>query len=474
MAKFDFDMFTIGAGSGGVASSRRAGSYGAKVAICEDSRVGGTCVIRGCVPKKLLVYGAQFADAFAEAAGFGWTVAPPVHDWASLIAAKNTEIDRLEGVYRDLLKNSGVALIEGRARLVDAHTVEVDGKRFTAANILVATGAHPVLPAIPGIEHAITSNEALDLGTRPRRIIIVGGGYIAVEFAGIFHNLGAEVCVVIRGEELLNGFDDDIRVCLAQELRGRGIEIRARTQVTRIDKHEHGVDLATASGGSLSADLVMYATGRKPNTRGMGLAEVGVQLNKANAVAVDEWSRTTMPHIYAIGDVTDRLNLTPVAIAEGRALAETLFNDNPTKIDHANVATAVFSQPPIGTVGLTERRARQIHGAIDVYRARFKPMKHTLSGRDERTLMKLVVDRASDRVLGCHMLGADAPEIIQGLAIAVTCGATKRQFDRTIGIHPTAAEEFVTMRDKVPEPRAEDLPSDVKQTARPRTAKARG
>jgi glutathione reductase (NADPH) len=454
MAKYDFDMFTIGAGSGGVASSRRAGSYGAKVAICEDSRVGGTCVIRGCVPKKLLVYGAQFADAFVEAAGFGWTLAPPVHDWASLIAAKNKEIDRLEDVYRDLLKNSGVSLIEGRGRLVDAHTVEVGGKRFTAANILVATGAHPVLPAIPGIEHAITSNEALDLGVLPRRVVIVGGGYVAVEFAGIFHNLGAEVRLVIRGEELLNGFDDDVRVCLAQELRGRGIEIHARTQVTRIDKRQHGVDLATASGESLSADLVMYATGRKPNTRGMGLAEAGVQLNKANAVAVDEWSRTTVPHIYAVGDVTDRLNLTPVAIAEGRALAESLFNDNPIKIDHANVATAVFSQPPIGTVGLTEREARQIHGAIDVYRSRFKPMKHTLSGRDERTLMKLVVDRASDRVLGCHMLGTDAPEIIQGLAIAVTCGATKRQFDRTIGIHPTAAEEFVTMRDKVVEPKA--------------------
>jgi glutathione reductase (NADPH) len=457
MAKYDFDMFTIGAGSGGVASSRRAGSYGAKVAICEDSRVGGTCVIRGCVPKKLLVYGAQFADAFAEAAGFGWTVGLPVHDWASLIAAKNKEIDRLEGVYRDLLKSSGVSLIEGRGRLVDAHTVEVGGRHFTAANILVATGAHPVLPAIAGIEHAITSNDALDLGALPRRIVIVGGGYIAVEFAGIFHGLGAEVRLLIRGEELLNGFDDDIRVCLAQELRGRGIEIDARTQVTRIDKREHGVDLATASGQSLSADLVMYATGRKPNTRGMGLAEVGVQLNKADAVAVDEWSRTTVAHIYAVGDVTDRLNLTPVAIAEGRALAETLFNDNPIKIDHTNVATAVFSQPPIGTVGLTERRARQIHGAIDVYRARFKPMKHTLSGRDERTLMKLVVDGASDRVLGCHMLGADAPEIIQGLAIAVTCGATKRQFDRTIGIHPTAAEEFVTMRDKVRELAEEEV-----------------
>ncbi len=454
MTKYDFDMFTIGAGSGGVAASRRAGSYGAKVAICEDSRVGGTCVIRGCVPKKLLVYGAQFADAFAEAAGFGWTLAPPVHDWASLIAAKDREIGRLEGVYRDLLKNSDVRLVEGRGRLVDPHTVEVDGRRYTAANILVATGAHPVLPAVPGIEHAVTSNEALDLPSLPRRIVIVGGGYIAVEFAGIFHGLGAEVQLVIRGEELLRGFDDDVRVCLAQELRQRGIGIRARTQITGIDKRDHGFDLTTAKGDMLSADLVMYATGRRPNTRGIGLEEAGVRLDGENAIAVDEWSRSSVPHIYAVGDVTDRLNLTPVAIAEGRALAETLFNDNPMRIDHRMVATAVFSQPPVGAVGLTEREARQRHGGVDIYRTRFRPMKHTLSGREERTLMKLIVDRQSDRVLGCHMLGADAPEIIQGLAIALKCGATKRQFDATIGIHPTAAEEFVTMRDKLPEPKA--------------------
>ena len=453
MAKFDFDMFTIGAGSGGVASSRRAGSYGARVAICEDSRVGGTCVIRGCVPKKLLVYGAQFADAFVDAAGFGWQVAPPVHDWAALIAAKDREIDRLEGVYRKLLKDSGVTLIEGRGKLVDPHTVEINGKRHTAANILIATGAHPVMPAIPGIEHVITSNEALDLPSLPRRIVIVGGGYIAVEFAGIFHGLGAEVTLVIRGEELLKGFDDDVRVSLAQELRARGIDIRARTQIIAIEKMDHGYDLTTAAGEKISADLVMYATGRRPNTRGIGLEEAGVQLNKAHAVAVDEWSRSTVPHIYAIGDVTDRLNLTPVAIAEGRALAETLFNNNPIKMDHANVPTAVFSQPPVGTVGLTEHAARQVYGQIDVYRARFRPMKHTLSGREERTMMKLVVDRLTDRVLGCHMVGADAPEIIQGIAIAVKCGATKRQFDQTVGIHPTAAEEFVTMRDKVPEPK---------------------
>ena len=455
MAKYDFDMFTIGAGSGGVASSRRAGSYGARVGICEDSRVGGTCVIRGCVPKKLLVYGAQFADAFSDAKAYGWTVAPPVHDWASLIAAKNQEVDRLEDIYRKMLKDSGVRLIEGRGRLVDAHTVEIEGVHHTAANILVATGAHPVLPAIPGIEHAITSNEALDLATLPRRIVIVGGSYIAVEFAGIFHSLGSEVTLAIRREELLYGFDDDVRVTLARELRARGIEIRGRTEISRIEKRDHGYDLAAAKGDTLSADLVMYATGRRPNTRGIGLEEAGVQLNENGAVVVDSWSRSRMPNIYAVGDVTDRLNLTPVAIAEGRALAETLFNNNPIEMDHANVATAVFSQPPVATVGMTEHDARQAVAAVDIYRAQFRPMKHTLSGREERTMMKLVVDRRSDRVLGCHMVGADAPEIIQGLAIAIKCGATKRQFDQTVGIHPTAAEEFVTMRDKVPEPKAQ-------------------
>ncbi len=455
MSKYDFDLFTIGAGSGGVASSRRAASYGARVGICEESRIGGTCVIRGCVPKKLLVYGAQFTDAFADAAGYGWHVAPPVHDWASLIAAKNREIDRLNGIYIKLLEDSGVKIFEGRGRLIDAHTIEIAGKRVTAERILIATGGHPTVPAIPGIEHVISSNEALDLLSLPRRVVIVGGGYIAVEFAGIFNGLGSHVTEVFRGDELLTGFDDDVRVALAQEMRDRGIELLARTEIVRIEKVGPGYTLFTDKGAELSADLVMYATGRKPNTKGVGLEEAGVQLNKAGAVAVDEKQRTTVPHIYAIGDVTDRLNLTPVAIAEGRAIAETLFNDNPMTVDHENIATAVFSQPPVATVGLTEGQARKIHGAVDIYRARFRPMKHTLSGRSERTMMKLVVDRESDRVLGCHMVGTDAPEIIQGLAIAVKCGATKRQFDQTIGIHPTAAEEFVTMRDKVPEPKAD-------------------
>jgi glutathione reductase (NADPH) len=453
MPRYDYDLLTIGAGSGGVAGSRRAASYGARVAICEELRVGGTCVLRGCVPKKLLVYGAQFADAFADAAGFGWSVPPAHFDWPSLIAAKNREVGRLSQIYIGMLKNAGVEIIDGRGIVCDPHTVEVAGRTYTAETILVATGGHPTVPDIPGIEHVISSNEALDLPDLPRRIVIVGGGYIAVEFAGIFNGLGSEVVEMIRREELLYGFDDDLRVDLAQEMRNRGIEIHTRTQVARIVKAaREGYSLFTTLGQEISADLVMYATGRRPNTRGLGLAEAGVELDENGAVAVDDWQRSSVPSIYAIGDVTDRLNLTPVAIAEGRAIAETLWNSNPQRMDHDNVPTAVFSQPPIGTVGLTEEAARRRHGDIDVYSARFKPMKNTLSGRDERTFMKLVVDARTDRVLGCHMLGQDAPEIIQGLAIAVKCGATKKEFDQTVGIHPSAAEEFVTMREKTVRP----------------------
>jgi glutathione reductase (NADPH) len=454
MAKYDYDLFTIGAGSGGVASSRRAGSYGARVAICEESRVGGTCVIRGCVPKKLLVYGAQFADAFADSVGFGWAPHLPKFDWAKLIANKDVEIDRLNAIYKKLLSDSGVALFEAHGRIIDPHTVEVAGKRHTAGRILIATGSHPTVPAIPGIEHAITSNEALQLAKLPRRLIIVGGGYIAVEFAGIFASLGTEVIEVIRGDDLLGGFDDDVRVSLALEMRSRGVEIRTRTNIASIAKYKGGITATTTQGEEISADAIMYATGRRPNTRNLGLDEVGVKLDNKGAIAVDERSRTSVEGIYAIGDVTDRLNLTPVAIAEGRALAETLFNDNTMIVDHETVPTAVFSQPPCATVGLTESAARRQYGAVDIYRTRFKPMKNILAGRDERSMMKLVVDHATDRVLGCHMVGADAPEIIQGIAIALRCGATKTQFDRTIGIHPSAAEEFVTLRDKVPEPKA--------------------
>jgi glutathione reductase (NADPH) len=448
MARYDFDLLTIGAGSGGVASSRRAGSYGARVAICEERRVGGTCVLRGCVPKKLLVYGAQFADAFADAEGFGWTVPPADFDWPKLIAAKDKEIGRLSQIYINMLNNSGVKIIDGHAALTDPHTVEAAGRSYTAENILIATGSWPETPDIPGIEHVISSNEALDLEELPRHIVIVGGGYIAVEFAGIFKGLGSEVVELIRRPELLYGFDDDVRVALGEEMRGRGVDIRGRTQVVRIDKAARGYTVTTTAGDKIETDLVMYATGRKPNIKAMGLAEIGVRINEAGAVIVDEWQRSTVPNIYAIGDVTDRINLTPVAIAEGRAIAETLFNNNPIKMDHADVPSAVFSQPPIGAVGLTEEQARREYGEVDVYMARFKPMKNTLSGREERTLMKLVVDARSERVLGCHMLGPDAPEIVQGLAVAVKCGATKRQFDQTVGIHPSAAEEFVTMREK--------------------------
>ncbi len=455
MADYDFDLFTIGAGSGGVAASRRAGSYGARVAIAESVRVGGTCVLRGCVPKKLLVYGAEFADAFEDAPGFGWRLGERHFDWPKLIAAKDKELDRLHRIYINMLTAAKVEIIDGHARILDPHTVEVAGRRVTAANILIATGGRPEMPKIPGIEHAITSNEALDLKTLPKRILIVGGGYIAVEFAGIFRLLGVDVTMMCRGNSLLRGFDEDVRTCLSEEMAARGIAIHLRTEITSVERTAEGVVACTASGLKMAVDQILYATGRRPNTGNLGLAEVGVQLNKAGAIAVDENSRTTVPSIYAVGDVTDRLQLTPVAIAEGRAVVETLFNDNPMTVDHRNVASAVFSQPTVATVGLTEEAARGIHGNIDIYRARFRPMKNTLSGRGERTMMKLVVDRKTDRVLGCHMVGRDAAEIIQGIAIAITCGATKRQFDRTIGIHPTAAEEFVTMRDKVPEPDAQ-------------------
>jgi glutathione reductase (NADPH) len=402
------------------------------------------------VPKKLLVYGSSFADAFADAAGYGWSVPTPSFDWGTLIANKNKEIDRLEGLYRKMLKDSGCALFEARGRIVDPHTIELGGKRVTAAHILVATGAWPEMPSLPGIEHVITSNEALDLTTLPKRIAIVGGGYIAVEFAGIFAGVGAEVTEIIRADQILRGFDDDIRHNLAIEMKQRGINIMAHQQLVEINKLPQGFALRLKSGATIESDCVMYATGRNPKSRNIGLEQVGVKLNHKGAVEVDEWSRTAVASIYAIGDVTDRLNLTPVAIAEGRALAETLFNGNPMTISLENVATAVFSQPPVGTVGLSEQAARAKGYALDIYRTRFRPMKHTLSGREERVMMKLVVDQASDRVLGCHMVGPDAPEIIQALGVAITCGATKKQFDRTMAVHPTAAEEFVTMRDRLP------------------------
>ncbi len=452
MAVYDFDLFTLGAGSGGVAGSRRAASYGARVGIAESVRVGGTCVLRGCVPKKLLVYAAHFAEDFADAAGYGWTVPEPSFSWPTLIERKNRELDRLNGIYLKMLADTGVKLFEGKARLVDPHTVEIGATRVTAERIMIATGGHPMLPAIPGIEHAITSNEALDLPTLPKRVVIVGAGYIAVEFAGIFEALGAEVTVLSRTDAVLRGFDDDVRTHLLQELRTRGITVRTRSNATRIDKTATGVAVTTLEGDQIQADIVLYATGRSPNTRGLGLEELGVLLNPNGAVLVDEWSQTAVPSIYAVGDATDRMNLTPVAIAEARAFAETHYNANPMRFDRTGVPSAVFSTPPVGTVGLTEEEARRSCGDVDIYRTRFRPMKHTLSGREERVMMKLVVDRASDRVVGVHMVGPDAAEIVQGMAIALKCGATKKQFDATVGIHPTSAEEFVTMREKLPEP----------------------
>ena len=455
MTKFDYDLITLGAGSGGVRATRLAGGYGAKVAVVENSRVGGTCVMRGCVPKKLLVYGAHFAEDFEDAKGFGWNPGPTTFDWSRLIKNKDAELNRLEGIYNRILRDNNVDLLTGRGKLLDAHTVDVDGKSYTAEKILIAVGGWPSMPDIPGIEHVISSNEALDLGALPRRIVIVGGGYIAVEFAGIFNALGVEVTEIIRGDQILRGFDDDMREALAAEMENKGIKILRETVVRSIEKTANGYSLrlaggAIAGGEDLETDLVMYATGRTPNTKDIGVEDVGVELNKKGAVVVDKWSKTSVDNIFAVGDATDRVNLTPVAIAEGRAFTETNFNNNPMTMDYENIASAVFSQPAIGSVGLTEGQARE-KGEIDVYISRFKAMKHTLSGRDERTVMKLIVERKSDRVVGCHMLGNEGPEIMQALAIALKCGATKAQFDATIGIHPTAAEEFVTMREKRPE-----------------------
>lgn len=450
MDSYDFDLFTIGAGSGGVAASRRAASYGARVGIAENWRVGGTCVLRGCVPKKLLVYGTHFAHEMEDARGFGWDVSGTL-DWGKLVAAKNVETKRLEGIYQTMLDNAKVETFLGAAKLVDAHTVAIGDKRITAKYILIATGGRPERPAIPGIANSITSNEALDLTSLPRRITIVGGGYIAVEFAGIFRAAGSEVTLVVRGPKILRGFDEDVRDHLTSELVRQGIEIRANSKVAHIDKIGWILRAALEDGSSLDTEQIMYATGRVPNADGLGLEEIGVVRDKVGAIAVDEWQQTSVPGIYAVGDVTNRVNLTPVAIAEGRGLAETLFNANPTTVDHNDIASAVFSQPPVGTVGLSQSEAERLHGidGVDIYRAVFRPMKHTLSGRQEKTLMKLVVEAATGRVRGLHMVGADAPEIAQSFAVAVKAGLTKKDFDRTIAVHPTAAEEFVLMREKV-------------------------
>jgi len=452
MPTYDYDLFVIGAGSGGVRAARIAAKHGARVAIAEERYFGGTCVNVGCIPKKLLVYAAHCRDEFEDAAGFGWTVGPRTFAWPQLIANKNNEIARLNGVYERLLKNAGVTIFKTRATLRDRHTLAVGDKTVTAGKVLIATGGWPSVPTVPGKEHIVTSNEAFFLPDVPKRVLIVGGGYIAVEFAGIFHGLGARVTQIYRGALFLRGFDEDIRRHMAEECLCRGIDLRFNVDVVEIEKRRgaagtsFAVDLSDKS--TAEVDLVLYATGRVPSTKGLGLEAVGVALAPSGAVIVDEGWETSVPDIYAIGDVTDRIKLTPVAINEGHVLADRLFGRANRHMSYEHVPSAVFSIPPIGTVGLTEAQARARFGEVDVYKSSFRPLKHTLSGRNEQTFLKLVVDPKTDVVLGVHMVGAEAGEIVQGFAVALKCGATKAQFDATVGIHPTAAEEFVTMRER--------------------------
>jgi glutathione reductase (NADPH) len=450
MADYDVDLFVIGAGSGGVRAARIASSHGAKVMCAEEYRVGGTCVIRGCVPKKLLVYASRFADEFEDAAGFGWTVPEPTFDWSHLIANKDREIARLEAAYRTTLERYKVELVQARAVIEDAHTIRLgSGARIRAETILVATGGAPYYGAqIAGLEHVISSNEAFHLKELPKRILIQGGGYIAVEFAGIFNGLGSEVTLVYRGENILRGFDDDVREHLRSEMERRGIKIVTGQIVASVEKVEHGLALEFSNKESLVVDQAMFATGRKPNISGLGLEEVGVKLAEDGGIAVDEFSRTSVPSIYAVGDVTNRVNLTPVAIREGHAFADSVYGGMPTRVDHANVPTAVFSEPEVGVIGLTEKQAAQSLAKVDIYKTTFRPMKATLSGRDTRVFLKLVVDGITNRVVGCHIVGPDAGELIQAIGIAVKMGATKADFDATMAVHPTMAEELVTMREK--------------------------
>jgi glutathione reductase (NADPH) len=457
MADYDSDLVVIGAGSGGVRAARIAAGHGAKVAIAEEYRFGGTCVIRGCVPKKLLVYASRFADEFADAPGFGWTVGAPTFDWATLIANKDKEIARLEGAYRGGLERAGVTIHKARATVTGPNAVRLadSGKEVTAKFILVATGGGAnVDPKLPGGEHAITSNEAFDLKALPKRIVIAGGGYIAVEFAGIFAGLGAETTLVYRRDKILRGFDEDLRDALTEEYAKRGIRIVTGEVFSRLETTAGGITAHLSGGGTLAADQVMFAIGRSPNTQGLGLETAGVALGKGGEIIVDKGQRTNVASIYAVGDVCDRVNLTPVAIREGHSFADSLFGRKPRVVDHDWIPTGVFSTPEIGTVGLPEHEAAKRPGGIDIYKARFRPMKVTLTGRDEKMLMKLIVERATDRVLGCHVLGSDAAEIVQMAAIAMRMGATKADFDATMALHPSAAEELVTMREKWTPPAA--------------------
>jgi glutathione reductase (NADPH) len=451
MPKFDLDLFVIGAGSGGVRAARMAAAYGARVAIADTNPPGGTCVNAGCIPKKLFYYSAAFAAAFNDARGFGWEPGIASFDWQKLLQNKDREIERLNGIYTNLLLDAGVELLTGKAVLTGPQTVMINNRAITAERILVATGSYAVLPDIPGREFCISSNEVFHLPALPARIIIVGGGYIALEFAAIFHGLGVDTTVVHRGELPLGGFDHDIRTACVEELQKKGIRLRLNDTVTRVEREGPHYRTVYQDNTTDTADQVMFATGRKPNTSGLGLDTVGVKLDDNGAIITDNWHRTNINAIYAIGDVAGRFQLTPVAIAEAMALTRTIYGNSPVETDYTNIPTCVFSQPDIACVGLTEQQARAQFKNIAIYLTRFRPLKHTLTGKNEKVLIKLVVNRDDDRVLGAHMLGMDAGEIIQGIAIAIKAGATKSQFDNTVGIHPTAAEEFVTLRKPVAE-----------------------
>jgi len=451
MSDFDTDLFVIGGGSGGVRAARIAAGYGARVMLAEEFRVGGTCVIRGCVPKKLLVYASRFSHSFEEAEGYGWTVGETSFDWATLIANKDREIARLEAAYTANLTRSGVTIAKTRAVLEDAHTVRLlsDDRRVRAKHILIATGGWPGMgTGIAGIEHVISSNEAFHLTELPKRILIQGGGYIAVEFACIFAGLGSEVTLVYRGDNILRGFDDDVRNHLRSEMEKRGIKVITKKIVEGIEKVDHGLDVCLSDREQIVVDKVMFATGRRPNVKDIGLEAAGVKLDQRGAIAVNDYSQTNVPHIYAVGDVTDRIALTPVAIREGHAFADSVFGKKPTPVDHTNVPTAVFSEPECGVIGLTEAQACEKLAKVDIYKTTFRSLKTTLSGRDTRTLMKLVVDGLTDRLVGAHIVGPNAGEMIQLIGIAVKVKATKADFDATMAVHPTASEELVTMREK--------------------------
>jgi len=446
MPRYDYDLITIGGGSGGVRASRMSAAHGARVALVEAGPLGGTCVNVGCIPKKLFSYAANYTADFEDARGYGWSVENTHLDWNTLLANKNQEIVRLNGIYAKLLQDAGVNVIVGRARIVDPHTVEVGGQTLTGKHLLVATGGHAVKPEVPGSELGITSDQAFYLDALPRRVVVLGGGYIAVEFASIFNGLGVDTTLLHRGGAVVARLRRGSGQVLAEELAQQGVKLVLGETMAALARDGAELQVTLGSGGSMQTDLVMFATGRLPNVAGLGLEAAGVALAENGAVKVDDYFCSSVPSIHAVGDVIDRVQLTPVAIAEGMALARTLFKDEPATLDYSNIATAVFSHPHIGTVGLTEEEARERHAAVDIYRTRFRPLKATLSGSSERVFMKLVVDRGTGRVLGAHMAGAEAGEIIQGIAVALQCGATKAQFDATIGIHPTTAEEFVTLR----------------------------